>query len=193
MIRIATEADVPEILAVYAPYVTGTTITFEYDVPAPEEFLARFRGIIREFPWLVWEESGEILGYAYASRPFERIAYAWCAEPSIYLRPGAQGRGIGRKLYIALEELLKLQGYRVLLALITGENEGSLRFHERNGYAFAGKLTDCGFKFGRWISVFWMEKRLEIVHNSMEIPTSWGTIGQDAQKIRDILYNLSLS
>jgi len=193
MLRIATEADVPQILAIYAPYVTDTTITFEYDVPTEAEFRNRFQTITREFPWLVWEENGEILGYAYAARPFERAAYRWCAEPSIYLKSAAQGRGIGRKLYLALEEILKLQGYQVLLALITGENDGSLRFHEKLGYSFAGELKACGYKFQRWLSVFWMEKRLRIVHNSMVFPIEWGALGQDAQKICDILYNLSLS
>ena len=148
MIRIATEADVPAILDIYTPYITDTTITFEYDVPTLEEFMARFRRITEDFPWLVWEEQGEILGYAYACRPFERAAYSWCAEPSIYLKSSAQGQGIGRKLYLALEELLKLQGYRVLLALITGENTGSLAFHEKLGYVFAGELKGCGYKFG---------------------------------------------
>ena len=193
MIRIATEADVPAILEIYAPYVTGTTITFEYDVPTQTEFLSRFRSITCEFPWLVWEDRGEILGYAYACRPFERAAYSWCAEPSIYLKASARGQGIGRKLYAALEELLKLQGYRVLLALITGENTASLRFHEKLGYTFAGELKACGCKFGKWLSVFWMEKHLQIVHNSLDFPTKWGAIGQGDQNICDILYNLSLS
>ena len=193
MIRIATEADVPAILAIYAPYVTDTTITFEYDVPTQTEFLERFCRITAEFPWLVWEESGEILGYAYACHPFERTAYSWCAEPSIYLKPAAQGKGIGRKLYLALEELLKLLGYRMLYALITGENQGSVAFHEKLGYTFAGKLRTAGYKMGRWCDVFWLEKQLQIVGNSMEFPTKWGVIGQDNQKIRDILYNLSLS
>ena len=193
MIRIATEADVPAILEIYAPYVTGTTITFEYDIPTQAEFLARFQSITRDFPWLVWEEEGDILGYAYACRPFERTAYSWCAEPSIYVKPAAQGRGIGRKLYLALEEILKLQGYRILLALITGENTGSLAFHKQLGYDIAGELKACGYKFGRWLSVFWMEKSLKIVQSSVDFPTKWGAIVQDDQKICDILYNLSLS
>lgn len=193
MIRIATEADVPAILDIYTPYITDTTITFEYDVPTREEFMARFRRITEDFPWIVWEEQGEILGYAYACRPFERAAYSWCAEPSIYLKSSAQGQGIGRKLYLALEELLKLQGYRVLLALITGENTGSLAFHEKLGYSFAGELKGCGYKFGKWLSVFWMEKTMEFVHNSADFPIKWSIIGQDDQKICDILYNLSLS
>ncbi|MGM9590492.1 MAG: GNAT family N-acetyltransferase [Faecousia sp.] len=193
MIRIARETDVPAMLAIYTPYVENTTITFEYDVPGPEEFFRRFQTITRDFPWLVWEEGGEILGYAYACRPFERLAYAWCAEPSIYLTPAARGRGIGKKLYAALEELLKLQGYRVLLALITGENTASLRFHEKCGYAAAGELKAVGYKFGRWLSVFWMEKTVEIVDNPMDFPTKWPVVRQDEQKICDILYRLSLS
>ena len=193
MIRIATEADVPAILEIYAPYVTGTTITFEYDVPTQADFLARFQAITRDFPWLVWEEEGDILGYAYACRPFERTAYSWCAEPSIYLKPSVHRQGIGRKLYIALEELLKLQGYRVLLALITGENTGSLAFHKQLGYDIAGELKDCGYKFDRWLGVFWMEKQLKIVQDPVEFPIKWGAIVQDEQKICDILYNLSLS
>ena len=193
MIRIATEADVPAILEIYAPYVTGTTITFEYEVPTKTEFLNRFRTITRDYPWLVWEENGEILGYAYACRPFERAAYSWCAEPSIYLKSAAQGRGIGRRLYLALEELLKLQGCRVLLALITGENTGSVAFHEKLGYSVCGQIHRCGWKFDRWLNVFWMEKHLNIVDNSMDFPIKWSLIGQGEQKIRDILYNLSLS
>ena len=193
MIRIACEADVPAILSIYAPYVRETTVTFEYEVPTQEEFLNRFRTITRDFPWLVWEEEGQILGYAYACRPFERAAYAWCAEPSIYLKPEARGRGIGRQLYQALEELLKIQGYRVLLALITGENIGSLKFHEKLGYEVVGELKESGYKFQRWLSVFWMEKIMGIVQNPSDFPTKWSIIVQDNQKIHDILYNLSLS
>ena len=193
MLRLACEADVPAILDIYAPYVTDTTITFEYAVPSAAEFLNRFRRITEEFPWLVWEEQGKILGYAYASRPFPRAAYSWCAEPSIYLTPSAQGKGIGRKLYLALEELLKIQGCRMLYALITGENLGSVSFHEKLGYTFAGKLQTAGYKFGRWCHVIWMEKQLQIVENPMEFPTKWSTIRQDDQKICDILYSFSLS
>ena len=193
MIRIATEADVPQILEIYSPYVENTTITFEYDVPTMEEFMARYRRITEDFPWLVWEEKGEILGYTYACHPFERAAYSWCAEPSIYLKPSAQGRGIGRRLYAALEELLKLQGYQVLLALITGENTGSLRFHEQLGYFTAGELKRSGYKFGKWLSVLWLEKTMDIVQNPVDFPAKWDVIVQDEQKICDILYNLSLS
>ena len=193
MIRIACEADVPAILSIYAPYVQDTTVSFEYTPPTEEEFLTRFRKITQDFPWLVWEEDGEVLGYTYACRPFERAAYSWCAEPSIYLKPAAHGHGIGRKLYQALEKLLEMQGYRVLLALITGENLASVGFHEHLGYEIVGELKSVGFKFERWLGVFWMEKTLNFVENSSDYPASWGQIVQDNQKIRDILYNLSLS
>lgn len=193
MLRFATEADVPAILAIYAPYVRDTTVSFEYEVPSEAAFLERFRTITRDFPWLVWEAGGKILGYTYACRPFERAAYAWCAEPSIYLLPEARGRGIGKRLYLALEEILKMQGYQVLLALITGENTTSAAFHKKLGYSLAGELKDSGYKFDRWCSVFWMEKRLGIVKNPMDFPIRVERISQDNQKIRDILYNLSLS
>ena len=193
MIRLATENDVPEILALYAPYIMNTTITFEYDVPCKKDFLQRFYSVTEQFPWLVWEENGEILGYTYATRPFPRAAYSWIAEPSVYLKPEAKGRGIGKKLYGALEEILVLQGYQTLYALITGENTASVAFHEKLGYRYLAEFPRCGFKFGRWLGVYWLEKRL----NSVEIPNSFPTpfpqLGQDKQRISDILYKLSLS
>ena len=105
-IRLATKQDVPRILEIYAPYIENTAISFEYTVPSLEEFTQRFLDITAQFPWLVWEENGTILGYAYGSRPFKRTAYQWSAEASIYLCPEARGQGIGRKLYAALEQLL---------------------------------------------------------------------------------------
>ena len=85
MIRFAAESDVPAMLAIYAPYVRNTAYTFEYTVPTDAEFTARFLSYTRQCPWLVWEEDGAVLGYAYGSLPFERAAYAWCAEVSVYL------------------------------------------------------------------------------------------------------------
>lgn len=193
MIRIAEERDIPAILEIYGPYVLNTTITFEYDVPTREEFTRRFRDITRQFPWLVYEEDGEILGYAYASAPYARAAYAWCAEPSVYLKPEARGRGIGRKLYAALEQILDCQGYQVLYTLVTQENEASLRFHERCGYRVSVLFPNCGFKFGRWLGVIWMEKRLKSVEIPSYPPISWNRIRQTCQKISDILDTLSLS
>ena len=193
MIRPATEKDVPEILEIYAPYVENTTVSFEYDVPCRRSFLQRFYDITAQYPWLVWEEAGKILGYAYASAPYTRAAYAWCAEPSIYLNSQARGRGIGTKLYTALEEILKLQGHHVLYALVTEENTESISFHEKFSYKKQAFFPDCGWKFGRWLGVFWMEKRLKSVEIPTSFPTSWRSIGQKGEKSTDILAILSLS
>ena len=193
MIRVATETDVPAILELYAPFVLTTTATFEYDVPCRKDFMQRFLTITENFPWLVWEEEGKILGYAYASYPYSRAAYRWCAEPSIYIAPEAQGKGIGRKLYAALEAILVEQGIQTLYSIITGENDGSVKFHERLGYVHRVTFPNCGYKFGRWISVIWMEKRLISVEIPKSFPTPFRILGQDKQRISDILDSLSLS
>ena len=193
MIRIATESDVPAMLAIYAPYIENTTITFEYNVPSEEEFLTRFREITAQFPWLVWEEEGKVLGYAYGSAPFARDAYRWCAEDSIYLCPEAQGRGIGRRLCTALEKVLFYQGYRRIYALITAENFTSLTFHEKLGYTKRGDFPDAGFKFGRWIGVIWMDKCANFVEFPSNFPRSFQSLMQDNQSFPDILDILSLS
>ena len=193
MIRIAVEADVPAILAIYAPYILTTTHTFEYDVPAQEEFLDRFRAVTAQFPWLVWEEKGEILGYAYASAPFERAAFRWVAEDSVYLSPKAQGRGIGGRLVKALERILADQGYRKVYAIITSENTRSLEFHRKMGYSFLAEFPDCGYKFGRKLEITWLDKELETVELPSNFPVSWQTIRQDSQRISEIFGILSLS
>ena len=181
MIRPATEADVADILSIYAPYVENTTITFEYTVPTEAEFLARFRAITARFPWLVWEEDGVIQGYAYASAPFERAAFGWCAEPSVYLRPEARGKGIGGKLYAVLEDLLRRQGFQLSLAIITDENTASVRFHSRCGYTQNAHMENCGFKFGRWVGVIWMEKRLIPVEIPNNPPIPWSEFSHGAR------------
>lgn len=192
MIRIATEADVPQILDIYAPYIENTTVTFEYHVPSEEAFLQRFRQITEQFPWLVWEENGKILGYAYGSAPFHRDAYRWCAEDSVYLRPEAQGRGIGTRLCTALENVLFYQGYQRLYALITADNRISVAFHEKLGYTVRAELPGAGFKFGRWIGVIWMDKASHSVELPSNFPKSWSAIMHSKQSFSDILDILSL-
>ena len=193
MLRIATTGDIPQILSIYAPYILHSTATFEYTVPTQDAFTQRFLDITVQYPWLVWEEEGQILGYAYASAPYERAAFRWCAEPTVYLRPEARGREIAKKLYMVLEEILKRQGYVVLYALITAENEPSVRFHEKMGYVIKGDFPGCGFKHGRWLGLYWMEKRLKIVESPSAFPCSWLSIVQDAERFRNILGSLSLS
>ena len=192
-IRTAKEADIPQILAIYGPYVTDTTVSFEYDVPTLESFTERFRGITAQFPWLVWEEDGAILGYAYASAPFSRAAYCWCAEPSIYLCPEAKGRGIGRALYTALEQILRLQGYQVSYAIITSENRDSIAFHRAMGYTHLADFPQCGFKHGRWQGITWMEKRLNPVEIPSNAPVKSSCFVKDDRNLQEILAKMSLS
>ena len=193
MIRIAQETDVPQILAIYAPYILSSTHTFEYDVPTEAEFLERFRRITAQFPWLVWEENGQILGYAYGSAPFERAAFGWCAESSIYLRPEVRGRGIGKKLNTALEKILTRQGYQLLYAISTAENTSSIAFHQHLGYTFLARFDRCGYKFGRWLGIVWMQKPLNFVDIPTSAPIPWIDISENHEIFPDILDILSLS
>ena len=193
MIRIATEADIPAILDIYAPYILHTTATFEYTVPSLAEFTQRFRRVTAQFPWLVWEEQGKILGYAYGSAPYERAAYQWSGELSIYLAPDAQRRGIGKKLYTAAEKILLLQGYRMIYAIITEENKGSLAFHQRLGYQTRAVFPGCGLKFDRWLGVVWMEKAADSVEIPSNPPLPWHCIVENDRKLHNILATLSLS
>lgn len=165
-VRMATVQDLPRILEIYGYYVKNTAVSFEYTVPTLEEFTQRFLGITEKFPWLVWEEEGQILGYAYGSLPFSRAAYQWCAGASVYLREDAWGKGIGKKLYAALEEILRKQGYKKVYAIITEANEASVAFHRAVGYRQVATLPDCGYKFGKWYGIVWMEKEL----NSWDTP-----------------------
>ena len=192
MIRIATERDVPEILSIYAPYVQNTTYSFEYDVPTQEAFLERFRTITARFPWIVWEEDGMILGYAYGSPLFSRAAYSWSCESSVYLRPEAKGRGIGRALYTVLEQILAYQGFMVNYAIVTSENLSSLAFHEKLGYHTAGQFSGCAFKFGKRLGIIWMEKEIKKTEIPLEFPDTWPFVRQDAEKFSYILDILSL-
>ncbi|MCQ2437845.1 MAG: N-acetyltransferase family protein [Clostridia bacterium] len=170
MIRVATEKDVPAILEIYRPYILETTITFEYDVPTLEAFIERYRSIAAVYPYFVYEEAGEILGYAYASKAFERSAYQWDVDLSVYLRMDVRGRGIGTELYKKLIDTLRELGYHNVYGLITGENDASKRFHSRMGFSFLGSLPDSGYKFERWLAVDWYGLRLRPAEKVTEPP-----------------------
>lgn len=161
-IRTASPADAEALLRIYAPFVTDTVVSFEFDVPSVEEFRRRIEATRTDFAYLVAEdtETGEIAGYAYYSTLRGRPAYQWSAETSIYLAPAHQGRGLGAQLLDRLERLMARQGIALAVACITSENTGSIAFHERQGYRLCGTFDNCAFKLGRWLSVTWMEKQL---------------------------------
>ncbi len=174
-IRAAVPGDVPGMLEIYRPYVERTAVTFDWQTPSEAEFLRRFETVTQACPWLVWEQAGELLGYACAAPAFEKAAYAWCADVTIYLRPEARGRGIGTALYRRLEALLREQGYQILYALVTADNLPSIRFHEALGFVTVGTLADSGYKLGRWHSVMWMQKRIRDREAPKGFPNRPGT------------------
>lgn len=171
MIREAMAADVPGMLAIYEYYVKETAVSFEYRLPTVEEFTCRLHEHKEVYPWLVWEEEGEILGYAYAGRAFERAAYSWNAEISCYLKE--KGKGMGRRLYTIIEEILRLQGIRKVYAVVTSANEPSVAFHKAVGYEEALTYKDVGYKLGKWYDVIWLEKQLCPLGDPEEFPVTW--------------------
>ena len=158
-IGFASPRDTEELLAIYGQYI-DTPITFECVLPTKEAFEERIRGITACYPYLVCRENGRIVGYAYAHRQAERAAYQWNAELSIYLDRGARGRGLGRRLYGALMELLRLQGIRTVYALVTVPNEKSEGLHGSLGFRHMGTQRSTGYKDGAWRDVAWFEKQI---------------------------------
>ena len=171
MIREAMAADVEGMLAIYEYYVRETAVSFEYEVPTVEEFTRRLEEHKEMYPWLVWEEDGQILGYAYAGRAFERAAYSWNAEISCYLK--VKGKGMGRTLYGMIEDILLKQGVRKVYAVVTSANAPSVAFHKAIGYREALTYRDVGFKHGQWYDVIWLEKQLCSLGEPKNFPISW--------------------
>lgn len=164
-IRVATVNDAEKLLEIYAPYVEHTAITFEYEVPTVDEFRRRIENVLQRYPYLVAENNGKLLGYAYAGSFKERAAYDWAVETSIYVREDLKRKGIGSLLYNALEEALKKQGILNVNACIAyTENENdyltndSVRYHEKFGYKTVAHFHKCGYKNNTWYDMVWMEK-----------------------------------
>ena len=159
-IRIAELEDAPALVEIYTPYVRDTAITFEYEVPTTREFSDRIRHTLEKYPYLVAEEEGCILGYAYASAFKVRAAYAWSVETSLYVRHDLRRQGLGSALHRALEEQLRRQHVCNLCACITYPNPASIAFHERQGYQLTAHFHRSGFKLGAWHDMVWMEREL---------------------------------
>lgn len=159
-IRTAKVTDAQELVAIYRPYVQQNTTSFEYEVPSVAEFERRIKQTLIAYPYLVVEEDGRILGYAYAHPYGERAAYQWAAEVSVYVSQAAQKKGVGKALYLAIEELLKKQHVVTVTACVTGKNQNSIAFHQHMGYAIVADFQKIGFKDGQWLDTYWLQKRL---------------------------------
>lgn len=159
-IRLTRPADAASVLAIYAPYIQNTSFTFETEVPSENEFKERINSYLQQWPWLVCEIDGKIAGYAYGAKHRERVAYQWCAECSVYVHDDFQRAGVAKALYTALIEILKLQGYRNLYAVINLPNEKSVLLHENMGFEFFALYENVGYKLGKWKNVGWWQLQL---------------------------------
>ncbi|MDQ1661177.1 MAG: hypothetical protein QOJ68_1157 [Blastococcus sp.] len=159
-VRDATEDDAAACAAIYAPYVTDTAITFEYEPPTAVQMAARIAAAQRTHAWLVLEDAGSVVGYAYAGPYKERAAYRWSCEVSVYLEPGRRRGGGGRALYEALLSRLTERGFRTAIAGMTLPNEASVGLHRALGFEPIGTTRRIGWKHGAWQDVAWAQRTL---------------------------------
>ncbi|MFD1948683.1 N-acetyltransferase family protein [Nocardioides aestuarii] len=159
-VRDATPDDASACAAIYAPYVAGTTVSFEEEPPGPEEMAHRIAASQAEHAWLVAEDADGVLGYAYAGTFRSRAAYRHTCEVSVYVDADRRGRGVGRALYTALLDRMTGLGMRLAVGGATMPNEASERLHRALGFEVVGTFRDVGFKQDRWCDVRWFQKRL---------------------------------
>jgi len=156
MIRSATLSDAQALAEIYNPYVRDTTITFEAEPVTAAEMAGRIAKVTEAYPWLVWDEGGQILGYAYSSVWRARAAYRYSTETAIYLSMERRGQGVGTSLYQALLDELRQRGFHSVLGCLSLPNEPSVRLHEKLGFQKVGHMREAGQKFGAWVDVgFW--------------------------------------
>lgn len=184
--RFATAEDAAALAAIYAPYCEQTAISFETMSPTPGEMTRRLVSLSDRFPWLVAAADGQVVGYAYARPHHEREAYAWATETSIYLDRIVHRRGLGRALYQRLFALLKLQGYRTIIAGATLPNPGSIGLHEAMGFRPMGIFRQVGWKMGAWHDVAWMQLELQARVNDPSPPVPIRAL-RDEAAVREIL------
>lgn len=153
MIRLATILDARQILDIYNYYVLNTTVTFDIDPLPLDVFEEKMMGIQRAYPFLVFEDDKEILGYAYGSRFRPKPAYDFVVESTVYVKQGHHGKKIGTQLYKELLHLLKESKLHTVLGVLTVPNDGSIKLHEQFGFKKMGELKEVGFKFGQWQNV----------------------------------------
>ncbi|MCE0493131.1 GNAT family N-acetyltransferase [Vibrio salinus] len=162
LIRKINDSDIDTIVKIYNHYIENTVFTFEEDPITSDIISKRVKKLEKaDLPWLVVESEGEVKGYAYASPWHTRSAYRYTVEPTIYLSPDTHGKGLGRSLYTTLIELLKEQGIKNIISVITKPNPASVKLHESLGFRQVGEFSNIGFKFNRDISVGYWQLALQ--------------------------------
>jgi L-amino acid N-acyltransferase YncA len=156
----SSEQDANACAEIYAPYVTDTVISLEEVAPTPAQMANRIGTTAQTHPWLVAEDAGTVIGYAYGSRHHERASYRWSTDVAVYVAPQHHRRGVGRQLYETLFDLLTQQGFTVACAGVTLPNEASVGLHEALGFEPVGVYRRIGFKFGAWRDVGWWQLAL---------------------------------
>jgi L-amino acid N-acyltransferase YncA len=160
-LRLATEEDAGQILAIYAPIVRDTPISFEVEPPSAAAMRQRITDTLACFPWLACERYGELQGYAFAGRHRARAAYRWSVDVSVYVHAQARRSGVGRALYGALFRVLTMQGFFNAFAGIALPNPASVRLHESLGFQPVGIYRSVGYKRGAWHDVGWWQLSLQ--------------------------------
>lgn len=175
-LRFALPSDAESVLNIYAPFVRDTAVTFEYEVPSLSSYTERMERIMTAYPFILCEIGGRVAGYAYASRHRERAAYLWAVESSVYIDPAFQGQGLGKRLYGALFEVLRRQGFLLVYAVVTLPNPMSERLHASLGFSEIGVHRCAGYKLGSWHDVKWFEYFLSEPPSSPESPLGFPEI-----------------
>ncbi len=160
MIRPATAQDAASICDIYNLYVSGSTATFETDPVSVSEMRQRIIKTTEKYPWLIFEHENKVAGYAYASAWRVRAAYFNSVESTVYLRPDEVGKGIGKKLYLRLFELLREKNIHVIIGGIALPNVASIALHEKLGFTKVAHFKEVGLKFDRWVDVGYWQKML---------------------------------
>ncbi|MCY1152766.1 MAG: GNAT family N-acetyltransferase [Sphaerochaetaceae bacterium] len=187
LIRLVREDDVREILDIYAPYVKNTSITFECTTPSLKDFNKKVSKVTSFYPFLVCEVNNSVIGYAYADRIREREAYDWDVELSIYLNQNYSNLGIGKILYEALLDILKLQNIYNAYGVITLPNKASVKLHKKLGFKEIGVFHNTGFKFNKWYDVIWFEKTIQSLQTPPDKIKPFSAI--DKNKVTQIISN----
>ena len=184
LIRMATRDDAEACLRIYEPIIRETSISFETEVPSVEDMRGRISDYLGYAPWICYEEDGVVVGYAYGSRFRPRAAYRWSVEGSVYLALDSRGKGVGMALAGLLSELLRLQGFQVLIGGIALPNPASEGLVEKLGMERMGVLPRVGFKFSEWhdLALWQMELNEPSVNPSepLSVVECAGTPGWDA-------------